>query len=728
MPESICGSIERVVFHNEQTGYMVARLKEDGKKDLTTITGEMAGIIPGMPLTLKGKWTKHKTYGWQFQVGSAKTGTPTTEQAITKYLGSGLIKGIGPVMAGRIVATFGTKTLKVLEEAPERLPEVEGIGEKRTDMITESLEEHKGVNEIMAYLQSCSPGISVATKIYRKYGKESIKKIQENPYQVARDINGIGFKTADRIGQRMGYPLDSPVRIKEGTYYALMSETDNGHVCYPEEELKEKALEFLMADTEGEAGYTSSSFLKDIDQAMVELENEERIVKDRDHVYPIKYYHTEVGIAKRMNYLYKAPKRNLKNIDVSALITKAEKELGIVLAEKQKEAVTKALSEKILVVTGGPGTGKTTIVRSIVKAFNQANASVELAAPTGRAAKRMEEVVGQRAQTLHRLLGYDPRTSTFVKNSENPIKADVVIVDETSMVDLFLMRGLVNAVPNNGTLVLVGDVDQLPSVGAGNILGDVISSNVFPVVFLNEIFRQSQESKIICNAHRINAGKMPNLKNPKDNTETDFYFVKEPDADNTAEIITELVTRRIPGKMDYDPINDIQVLCPMRKGVAGVNNLNSLLQESLNSDGEKIPNIARPFRVGDKVMQVRNNYDLDVFNGDIGTIQSFDLERQEIYVNYDGEIKAYDFAYADEMVLAYATSIHKSQGSEYSAVVVPVLKQHYIMLRKKLLYTAVTRGKKMVVMVGDPAAVGIAVNSGTPADRHTFLNDRLIEA
>lgn len=709
----VYGYIERLTYQDEDTGFTVARLKEKGKKELTTIVGNMEGISPGEFIEAYGRWLHNKKHGIQFQVESFETITPTTVKGIERYLSSGLIKGIGPVTAKRIVSHFKEKSLEVIDTAPESLSEVEGIGPKRVEMISKAWEKQKEIREVMIFLQSYNIGASHANKIFKEYGDQSIQKVKDNPYCLASDIRGIGFATADKIAGSLGVDPESLLRVKEGTIYVLNDLTNDGHVYYPYEHLIDKTADLLSVKKE-----TVVSALK-------ELSEEERVVIDcfdgEEIVYLSSLYTTEINLSEKIINLKKAD-LPLRSIDLKKAFNWVEEKIGLELAEKQKEAVGAAVQNKVLVITGGPGTGKTTITKAVIEIYKKLEKRIILTAPTGRAAKKMQEAAGYEAKTIHRLLEFNPHRGSFRYDQNTPLPADIVVVDEASMIDIVLMYNLVKAIPEKAILIMVGDIDQLPSVGPGSVLRDIINSGSFKVIALKEIFRQSKQSKIVTNAHLINQGKFPDLKN-KENT--DFFFLKEEDPEKIVSKIVELCKKRIPKKYDFCPKNDIQVLSPMHKGIIGVQNLNIELQNALNPIGKSITRGARVFRLGDKVMQVVNNYNKDVYNGDIGEVVSINDADQEIEINYGGRKALYDYNELDEVVTAYAASIHKAQGSEFPAVVLPIAVQHYILLERNLIYTGITRGKELVVLVGTEKAVGMAVKNNKPHKRYTLLSERL---
>ncbi|MCL6635277.1 MAG: ATP-dependent RecD-like DNA helicase [Peptococcaceae bacterium] len=722
--ETIFGYLERITYCNEENHFVVARLQEKGKKELTTIVGNLAGVNPGESLKLYGKWVRNSRYGEQFQVERFETVVPATVNGIEKYLGSGLIKGIGPVMAKRIVKVFGLETLDVIESRPGDLARVNGIGAKRIAMITKAWEEQKEVKEIMVFLQSQGVSAAYAARIFKQYGNKSVEVVRDNPYRLAADVHGIGFVTADKIARNLGIDLNSVMRAKEGLIYVLNEMTGDGHVYYPCEALIDRAAEMLKVER------------RIVEEALAGLLEEGRIVledppeqagrSNAGHraAYLPSFYAAETGLARMLLQLKSQPS-TIRPIDPGKAIAWLEEKSGIKLAEKQKEAVLSSAQGKVLVITGGPGTGKTTIIKAIIRVFQALKLRVLLAAPTGRAAKRMQEATGHEAKTVHRLLEYSPQSGGFQKNQESPLEADVVIVDESSMIDTILMYHLVKAVPPRAALILVGDVNQLPSVGPGSVLRDIIDSGVFRVVTLTEIFRQAGESRIVTNAHLINQGKFPVLRRPPPGETTDFYFVEENDPEKVLNKILFLCGKRIPERFGYHPVRDIQVLTPMHRGELGVANLNAKLQELLNHSETKVIRGYKVFKIKDKVMQTTNNYDKEVFNGDVGSVVSINQEEQLVQVDFDGRLVSYDFTELDELTLAYAVSIHKSQGSEYPAVVMPVVTQHYLLLQRNLVYTGITRGKKLVVLVGSKKALAMAIRNDRPLGRFTRLRERL---
>jgi len=722
MEIELSGHIERITYTNEENGYTIARVKIHGKRDLVTIVGYLMSPAPGEALSMRGEWINHPKYGEQFRVVDYKTTVPATVFGIQKYLGSGLIKGLGPVIAGRIVKKFGKKTLDVIEDEIEKLALVEGIGKKRIAMIQRAWDEQKEIRGVMLFLQSHGVSSGYATKIFKQYGNRSVAVLKENPYRLAMDIFGIGFVIADGIAGKLGFPTNSPLRVEAGILYVLHQLSDEGHVFYPYEHLIKKSRDILgierdnVVEALGTLALDKRIILEDLNESIEEFK------ENNKGVYLAKFHLCETSISKRLKTLLTAPK-SIRSVNAENALEWVQGQLDIRLAENQAKAIRCALENKIMVITGGPGTGKTTIINAALKIFSRLGIKTLLAAPTGRAAKRMSETTGHEAKTIHRLLEYSFTKGGFQKNEEKPLHCDLLILDEASMIDTVLMHHLIKAVPTFATVILVGDVNQLPSVGAGNVLGDIIASGTIPVMVLNEIFRQARESRIIVNAHIINNGIVPTFEN--DLPDNDFYFIEQEDPEKVLGIILELTKERIPERFGLDPIDDIQVLTPMHKGTVGAENLNARLQNILNPVQEEITRGYRNFRVNDKVMQIRNNYDKEVFNGDIGRITAIRPDDNEITVMFDGREVPYDLYELDELVLAYAVSVHKSQGSEYPAVVIPVLAQHYILLQRNLIYTAVTRGRKLVVMVGTRKALAMGVRNDKTQKRFTYLRHRL---
>lgn len=709
--EYLSGVVERITYVNEETGYTVAKIKSRDFYDLVTIVGNMPAFHVGSLLELRGEWKIDSRYGKQFVVQHCQEKIPATIAGIEKYLGSGLIKGIGPVNAKRIVKAFKEDTIRIIEEEPERLLEVEGIGPKRVEMIKKAWQEQKEVKNIMLFLQSHGVSTAHGVKIYKTYGDDSIEIVKQNPYRLADDIWGIGFKTADTIAQKLGFDKNSYHRCRSGIIYILNQLSNDGHCFATRSQLKDEAAKILELDP----------LL--VDKAIDKMIEEGSLIAEDEAIYLPPFYYSELGVAQRIREITSIPSIfSVQNID--KLIDEVEIKTGVRYEAVQREAIKKAVQSKFMVLTGGPGTGKTFTTLGIIAVFQHLGAKVFLAAPTGRAAKRMTETTGMEAKTIHRLLEYKPPQGYMRNIENNPLECDVLIVDETSMVDVILMYNLLKAVKNTTNVILVGDVDQLPSVGAGNVLADIINSGRVEVVRLTRIFRQARNSLIVTNAHRVNQGRFPILKGKKDR---DFFFIEEEDPEKVAGQIVDLCSRRLPRYYKVNPISDIQVLCPMQRGETGTANMNRLLQKALNQDIRFIRYGGTVFKVGDKVMQIRNNYDKNVFNGDIGQIEDIDMEDRTLLINFDGNIVEYDSTELDEIVLAYAITIHKSQGSEYPIVVAPLTTQHYVMLQRNLLYTCITRAKKVFVLIGSLKALGISISNNKIVARNTRLAQRLME-
>jgi exodeoxyribonuclease V alpha subunit len=740
--ENLTGSVERITFYNPQNGYSVVRLRPGrrlqlpglDRQGLVTIVGNLPELSPGENLRLSGNWINHPKHGQQFQVEVCEQTLPATAAGIRRYLGSGLIKGIGPRLAERIVNQFGAQTMEVIEDQPERLREVPDIGLKRSALIAQAWEDQKQVKEIMIFLHSHDVSTHLAIKIYKQYGDQSLNIVQDDPYRLARDIFGVGFKTADRIAQALGLPTDHPSRIEAGVVFALHEMTDNGHVYAPQQLLVERSRELLEV-TEDHilpaldrlsqdervrqeliplAGKSGSS-------AIQELREQGREYGQRA-VYLTPLYFGESGVAERLRGLAHALPSRLSDLPPNFVA------MDETLSPEQHTAIKTALTHPVSILTGGPGTGKTTCVRALIAIIESANKSFALASPTGRAAKRLSEATGRPASTIHRLLGFTPGEG-FKYNADKPLAVDLLVVDESSMLDLLLANNLLKALQVGTHLLLVGDVDQLPSVGAGDVLRDVIESDIAPVTRLSVIFRQAAGSQIISNAHRINQGQLPYFQADAAGTNMgDFFLFPAEKPEEAAQWVQEVVCNRIPQRFDLHPQEQIQVLAPMYRGAAGVHALNERLQEKLNPASPMKPEkqlYGEIFRTGDKVMQVQNNYDKEVFNGDIGAILEINSVAHTMTVGFDGRRVVYDWSEGDQLVLAYAVSVHKSQGSEFPAVVMPILTAHYMMLQRNLLYTAITRAKELCVLVGNRRAIGIAVNNNKVAHRYTALDWRL---
>jgi exodeoxyribonuclease V alpha subunit len=735
---SLSGLVERITYYSQDNGYTVLRLRPDrdhskpivglNLEGLLTVIGNLPELSPGEHIQIEGDYTTHAKHGLQFVVTKCEKLLPVTEVGVERYLGSGLIKGIGPQLAKRIVKHFKDRTLEIIEQDPQQLRSVPGIGKDRTEKIIKAWEEQKAVKEIMLFLHEHKVSTNLAVKIYKAYGDSSLAVVNENPYQLEQDIYGVGFKTADRIAQNLGLPFDHPARIEAGVVYAINEMVNEGHVYTPLDQLTDRALALL--EVEKDLIHSGVDRLSQIDR--IRLEQQAGINNGSDlsqlriaeavpaygdpAIYLTPFYHSEVGVAAKLRTLLDHPPK----IHQGSLGFEAEG-----FSPEQKSALELAVLSPVSILTGGPGTGKTTCLKALIEYLEVNNVTYALASPTGRAAKRLSEATARPASTIHRLLGYSPMEG-FKFNENNPLEIEFLIVDEASMLDLLLTYHLLRALKPGTQVLFVGDVDQLPSVGAGDVLRDMIACRVVPVSRLTLIFRQSEDSQIVSNAHRINHGQMPQFST---SAHGDFFLFTAEDADSAAKWINDLVTARIPDKFGLDPVRDIQVLAPMYRGAAGVNALNELLQANLNPAGSTQPEqnlFGTIFRVGDKVMQIRNNYDKEVYNGDIGYIGQIDPVEQNLQVIMDGSrVVLYDFSETDELVLAYAVSVHKSQGSEFPAVVVPVLTQHYVMLQRNLIYTAITRATKLCVLVGNTKALRIAISNDKVSQRFSNLSERL---
>ncbi len=698
--------VERITYQNPENGYAVLKCRAKGYSDLVAVVGSMPDAHVGSVLSLEGFWKLDGKYGRQFSVEKWEETLPATVYGIEKYLGSGLIKGVGPKFAKRIVQRFGKDTLDVIEQQPDMLVEVEGIGKVRVERIKSSWQEQKEIKNIMVFLQGHEVSTAHATKIFKAYGGESIQVVKENPYRLADDIWGIGFKTADSIAAKLGVGKDRFIRLRSGILYTLNKLSEEGH-CYAfREQLIEAAVKLLEVE-EPELEITLDEMLRNKD-----------VIRDGEAIYLPPFYFSEAGCARLILKLLGAQRRIY--MDADQVMGKVLEKPGLSYDGIQLQAIRTALLSKVMVLTGGPGTGKTTTTLGIISAYRQAGCSVILAAPTGRAAKRMSEATGMEAKTIHRLLEYKPPEG-YQKNEEKPLEGDVLILDECSMIDIVLMYNLLKALPEHMALIMVGDVSQLPSVGAGNVLRDVIDSGRVPVVRLTRIFRQAEGSRIITNAHKINQGLAIDMRGGRD---SDFFFAEE-SGEGIVERLVKYCTVNLPRYYHVDAFRDIQVLTPMQRGPVGAANLNQLLQESMNPTSVCLKRGGVQYRLRDKVMQIRNDYDKEVFNGDIGTITRVDLEDRELTVDFDGREVAYDVTELDELVLAYATTIHKAQGSEYPIVVMPISMSHFVMLQRNLLYTGVTRAKKILVLIGEKKAVYYAIKNAKTGERNTKLAERL---
>lgn len=717
--QSVSGTVENIVFRNDETGYTVCsvRLAPDGtargarREETVTVVGTCAAIWEGEEMHAAGEWIVHPAHGRQFQARAITCITPTSTEGIRRYLASGMIKGIGPKFAQRIVDRFGAETLEVIDKASSRLCEVDGIGPGRRRRIKESWAAQHGVRDIMIFLQSHGIGVGKASRIYRQYGSDAIAVVKRNPYRLCEDVWGIGFKSADAIALSVGIPHDSDVRARAGLIHTLRTEAEDGGHCYAADadlllhaqEMLDISVEILAEALEKEAAGGG-------------------IVREEHRIYLADLYRAERRAAEKLLRLLAAG-RGFRPIPAEKAIAWAEGRIGFRLEALQKEALSNAIESKVSIITGGPGVGKTTIIRALTEIFNARRLRVALAAPTGRAAKRMSETTGHDAQTLHRLLKFNPATGCFDFRADNPLEGDCFILDETSMIDIRLMDQFLQALPDAATLILVGDIDQLPSVGPGNVLRDLIASRAIPFCRLNRIFRQDARGLIVKNAHRVNNGEPFELTRG----ESDFYFIETAEPEKILSRTIELMTSRIPRKFRLDPLTDVQILTPMRKNMLGTENLNALVQQALNPSGPALVRGATRFRARDRVMQLRNNYDKEVYNGDIGLVRDVDEESRSLVAVFDGRPVRYVQNELDELTLAYACSIHKSQGSEYPAVIVLMHTQHFKLLQRNLLYTAITRGKKLVLVIGSSQAVRIAIRANQIRERRTTLAARLAE-
>lgn len=713
--ETLAGTIERVTFHNAETGFAVLRVKSRGKRDLITVIGHAPFISAGEFVTASGVWVTDRNHGLQFKADVLKATPPTTTEGIERYLASGQMRGIGPAMAKRIVAAFGEATFEIIEADPDRLTEVSGIGPMRAARIVSGWAEQKAVREIMIFLHAHGVGTARAVRIFKTYGHEAIKVMTEDPYRLARDIRGIGFRTADDIAAKLGMEKTAPQRLRAGISFALQTATDQGHCGLPLDKLLVLAVELLGVD--------AALIGPAVDDVLAQGEVVKDLIGDQVCLFLRGLHIAEKAISERL--IARADgEPPWPEIDVNKAVPWIEERTKRVLAASQREALSLVLASKVSVITGGPGVGKTTLLDTILRILVAKGVKVALASPTGRAAKRMTEQTGMEAKTIHRLLEIDPKNGQFKRNEESPLDCDLLVIDEASMVDVPLMNALLKAVPTRAGLILLGDVDQLPSVGPGQVLGDIIASGAVPVARLTEVFRQAAESRIIVNAHRINQGQMPSA--PSAGEDADFYVIEIGEPEEGLTKLIEVVSKRIPKRFGLDPLRDIQVLCPMNRGVLGARNLNIELQRVLNPNPTAtVERFGWTFAPGDRVMETQNDYDREVFNGDLGTVLRIDDEEAALVAEFDGREVVYPFGELDTLVLAYATTIHKSQGSEYPAVVIPVVTQHYAMLARNLLYTGVTRGKSLVVLIGQRKAIGIAVRGGQMRPRWTKLREWL---
>lgn len=715
------GKLEQITYFNKETLYIIAKLKHGNTDNLVTVVGFMGGVSPGEALKIMGEWETHPKYGQQFRIKSYDVTLPASVEGITNYLKSGIIKGIGRLMAGRIVKRFGADTLNVIENYPEKLLEVEGIGKTKAASISNAWKDHHAIRSLMQFLQEAGVKTSYSAILLKEYGLDALNIIQSNPYCLANDIPGIGFYMADAIALKLGKSENEPERARACIIHLMQQFSNDGHVFAYLDQLTARCKNLFQI--ESEAAEEAIEYLSTAGELLIENKAE---VPDKKAVYLKALHQAEAGLANRLKALLSVPVVP-QGIDTEQISNEVLKKLAIKLSEEQLNVLEKIFSYRAVIITGGPGTGKTTLIRSINAVFKALGKQISLAAPTGRAARRLAELTHRDAKTIHRLLGYNFKDNLFDKNQDNPLDADAVIIDEASMVDTYLMFHLLNAIPMTSMLIMVGDVFQLPSVGPGNVLDDMIKSDIIPVFYLKKIFRQARESSIVLNAHRVLKGEFPLLKHINEPADlSEFYFIEQNNPEKVVSTIVELCTRAIPERFGFDPVKEVQVLAPMHKGVVGTINLNQVLQKVLNPNPVTINATNNSFKPGDKVMHLKNNYQKEVFNGDIGTIISIDSKKEELSVDFYGRAVSYDFTETGELSLAYAISVHKSQGSEYPAVIIPLMTQHYALLQRNLLYTAITRGEKLVILIGMKKALDIALKNDRPRQRLSMLTDRLV--
>ena len=716
------GRLERITYYNAENHYIIAKLKTSKTHNMVTIVGTMAAVNPGQALRVNGTWETHSRYGQQFRVISYEVVLPATIDGIRKYLESGIIKGIGPSMANRIVSCFGANTFEIIEKHPERLLEVKAIGPAKAALISSAWKDHHVARHLMNFLQRMGVQTTYCAKILKKYGPDAVNIIRKDPFRLTTDIPGIGFYFADTLAQKMGIEKDQPLRVRACIIHVMEQVVNQGDVFIYKDQLVKRCKNFFRINPD--ASLNEIDRLHAARELVIENTPED---PDNKIVYLKEIHQAETGIAKRLKALLSVPVTP-SGIDTERIAKEVQQKLAIILSSEQLTALEKILNHRTVIITGGPGTGKTTLIRSINAVFSALGKHVLLSAPTGRAARRLSEVTRSKAKTIHKLLGFNFKEGLFEKNMESPLDADAVIIDEASMVDTLLMYHLIKAIPMTCVLILVGDIFQLPSVGPGNVLSDMIKSKLIPVFYLKKIFRQAQESPIVVNAHRVRRGESPVLSSLGDSDGvSEFYFLEQHNLNKVVSTIVELCTRTIPERFNFDPMYEVQVLTPMHKGLIGTTHLNQVLQKALNPTPVMIEAMGSTFKIGDKIMHLKNNYQKEVFNGDIGIISSINRTEKQLAVDYYGRKVTYDFTEMDEISLAYAISVHKSQGSEYPAVLVPIMTQHFVLLQRNLLYTAMTRGKNLVILVGTKKALNIALRNNKPTERLSGLAFRLMD-
>ncbi len=715
MEDQVSGSVEKILFSNEENGFAVAEISLKDGKDPVAIMGALGGLKAGEIISCKGRWKHHPSYGKQFEVTSFETNFPKDILGIQRYLESRSVKGIGKVYAKKIVAHFGVETLKIIDENPIRLLEVEGMGRKKVEKIIEHREEHNSMRDVIVFLRGHNIGMGLAKKIFRRFGEKTVATLKENPFVLSEEVFGIGFKTADKIALELGIAHDAPMRVESGTLHLLTVLAEEGHTCHPEDIFVTKAEEILQVDRSL------------IHQAIVSLEGKRKIIREKLptetdaclYIWLSTLFFSEVGIAKRLSILT-ASEAAIRTMKVDKALDWVQEKLSLRLAPEQMTALKRSLEEKVHIITGGPGTGKSTVTKAILTVHAKLTEEITLCAPTGRAAKRLGDICRRKAHTIHSILEYDFTNGGFKRNQDNPLTCDLLIVDEASMIDTYLMHSLLKAIPPKARVIFIGDIDQLPSIGPGNVLKDLIESQKVPVTRLFQIFRQAKGSEITLAAHDINRGVFPLLKSPPEESDLLFYPLEDPEA--IVHTLIDLVKNKLPAQFSWDPYREIQILSPMRKGIIGIENLNVVLQNSLNPNTVSVERMGRSLRLKDKVMQIRNNYKKMVFNGDIGRIEEINLEEETLMVAFEHHDVEYEFGELDELTLAYAVSVHKYQGSEAPAILLPIHTSHYKLLQRNLLYTGVTRGKKLVILLGTRQAVALAIQNNDVLKRHTGLS------